>query len=303
MKHKGKKTFGLVVFIEPSQNPNKFLSIRGIDGGPRRRQKVDQQMRPGYCESLAKARHNDMLVRRGEPLGEFSVRSNYKLLQGLVATAVCPRCRGADETLDHTFRECPIIVKVWTTLNFTWVLTKASGLPGFPKKAQRSNQGYSVLHQRNRRFCRKGSYQELQDCEMGAPTRSVIKINFDATFDNHRSRSGSGIVARNAAREALVSRSILHDDIWFVFAAKALAFSWAVQTRVEMEIGAYIRNIQQNKERFWSLRFKHAQRMENQLAHILATESLKKGEQIYLEGALPSFGARKMEDEWLRELD
>ncbi|KAK5837008.1 hypothetical protein PVK06_012814 [Gossypium arboreum] len=59
--------------------------------------------------------------------------------------------------------------------------------------------------------------------------------------------------ARNAAGEVLVSRSILHDDIGFVSAAKALAFSWAVQTGVEM--------------------------------------------------ALPSFAARKMGDEWLRELD
>ncbi|MBA0879002.1 hypothetical protein Goshw_022191 [Gossypium schwendimanii] len=54
------------------------------------------------------------------------------------------------------------------------------------------------------------------------PTRSVIKINFDAAFDNHQSRLGSGIVARNAMGEVLVSRSILHDDIGFVFAAKAL---------------------------------------------------------------------------------
>ncbi|MFQ6655521.1 hypothetical protein Gotur_026040 [Gossypium turneri] len=66
------------------------------------------------------------------------------------------------------------------------------------------------------------------------PTRSVIEINFDAAFDNHLSRSGSGIVARNAMGEVLVSRSILHDDIGFVFAAKALVFSWAVQTGVEM---------------------------------------------------------------------
>ncbi|MBA0872513.1 hypothetical protein Goshw_015334 [Gossypium schwendimanii] len=66
------------------------------------------------------------------------------------------------------------------------------------------------------------------------PTRSVVKINFDAAFDNHQSRSGSGIVARNAMREVLVSRSILHNDIGFVFAAKALVFSWAVQTGVEM---------------------------------------------------------------------
>ncbi|MBA0698068.1 hypothetical protein Goari_021577, partial [Gossypium aridum] len=66
------------------------------------------------------------------------------------------------------------------------------------------------------------------------PTRSVVKINFDAAIDNHQSRSGSRIVARNAMREVLVSRSILHDDIGFVFAAKALVFSWAVQTGVEM---------------------------------------------------------------------
>ncbi|MBA0666619.1 hypothetical protein Goklo_003014, partial [Gossypium klotzschianum] len=66
------------------------------------------------------------------------------------------------------------------------------------------------------------------------PTRSVIKINFDAAFDNHQSRSGSGIVTRNTMGEVLVSRSILHDDIGFMFAAKALGFSWAAQMGVEM---------------------------------------------------------------------
>ncbi|KAH1129912.1 hypothetical protein J1N35_001290 [Gossypium stocksii] len=139
----------------------------------------------------------------------------------------------------------------------------------------------------------------------------------------------TGIVARNAQGQVIASRSVLHSNVGSAFVAEALAYSWAVKTGLELgvteaiiegdsltiikkcnnmsqdtsEIRAHIQNIQYHSSRFLSIQFKHANCEANQLAHILTIESLRNGEEFYLEGAVPGFVRRTMEDEWIREPD
>ncbi|KAG8489077.1 hypothetical protein CXB51_017094 [Gossypium anomalum] len=69
------------------------------------------------------------------------------------------------------------------------------------------------------------------------------------------------------------------------------------------EIRAHIHNIQYHSSRFLSIQFKHANREANQLTHRLTVERLRNGEEFYLEGAVPGFARRTMEDEWICEPD
>ncbi|MBA0795872.1 hypothetical protein Gohar_006703 [Gossypium harknessii] len=55
------------------------------------------------------------------------------------------------------------------------------------------------------------------------------------------------------------------------------------------KIGAYIKDIHQNKNHFHKIYFRHISRCANQTAHIIAIESLKRGEQVYLEQAVPPY--------------
>ncbi|MBA0601157.1 hypothetical protein Gorai_004343, partial [Gossypium raimondii] len=97
--------------------------------------------------------------------------------------------------------------------------------------------------------------------------------NLEIKEERVHSRSGSGIIVKNALGKVLVSRSILHVDVGTIFAAEALACSWAIQT--SLEIG-----------------------LTEALAHLLANESLRSGESFYLEDVVPSYARRTMEVEW-----
>ncbi|MBA0791112.1 hypothetical protein Gohar_015711 [Gossypium harknessii] len=113
------------------------------------------------------------------------------------------------------------------------------------------------------------------------PTGSIVKINFDGVFEKERSRLCSGIIARNAHDEVLISRAVIHPNVGLPFAAEAIACLWVVKTCIE--IG-------------WS-------EVANQLAHVLATVSLKREEPAYMYGGVPCFAVRRMEAERQCELD
>ncbi|MBA0759710.1 hypothetical protein Gotri_022551 [Gossypium trilobum] len=156
-----------------------------------------------------------------------------------------------------------------------------------------------------------------------------IKINFDGAFDKQRSRAAFVVVARNGEGRVLIARSKLHENVGSAFAAESLACLCAIQTGIEMglsetiiegdalsivkkcqnhvmdksEIAAYIRNIHLTAEHFRWIHFRHIKKEANRLAHTIATESLRREEQEYLNGMVPGFALQRMEEEWLREPD
>ncbi|MFQ6658912.1 hypothetical protein Gotur_027999 [Gossypium turneri] len=128
-------------------------------------------------------------------------------------------------------------------------------------------------------------------------------------------RSTSGMVARNDRGEVLASQATLEEATASRFAAEACACTQAVRLRIQMgarkveiegdalviikkcqsnnedksEIGAYIRDIKQLATNFQTIRFKYTQRSSNQMTHFIATECLKRGEEMNLERLKPLY--------------
>lgn len=68
-------------------------------------------------------------------------------------------------------------------------------------------------------------------------------------------------------------------------------------------IGAYIHDIQQLLVKYKKCRFEYIPPMENSLAHILATETLKNKKEFYLVGSVPESAEKKEERDRVREPD
>ncbi|KAA3481359.1 reverse transcriptase [Gossypium australe] len=161
------------------------------------------------------------------------------------------------------------------------------------------------------------------------PPYQFVKINFDGAYDMKEQFSASGIVARDSEGEVLASKSKIHTNVVSAFAAEALACREAVQLGIDMkqrrmiierdsltiikkcrndstdrsQIGSYIYDIRQMKKYFSKIRFDFIPRSVNTLAHMLAKETLKRKEEFYLVGVVPSFAETHKQNERLRELD
>lgn len=143
----------------------------------------------------------------------------------------------------------------------------------------------------------------------------AVKINFDGAYDARLFQSASGIVVRNREGDVLLSCSKIHQEVPSTFAAEAIACRKATHIGIKMKrsdiiiegdslsvikkckmerheksrIGAFIHDIKQETSRSKHLRFEHTPRSANGLAHILATETLKTQEEIYLVEGVPRF--------------
>lgn len=66
------------------------------------------------------------------------------------------------------------------------------------------------------------------------PQGTILKINFNASFDASLFKSGIGIVVRNASGSVVSSRVILQTSVASSFTAEALSFKWVVRMRLEL---------------------------------------------------------------------
>ncbi|KAA3458458.1 reverse transcriptase [Gossypium australe] len=161
------------------------------------------------------------------------------------------------------------------------------------------------------------------------PPHHTVKINFDGAFDVKENRSASGVVVRNNEGSVLASKPKLHEKVASAFAAEALACREAVQLRVDMQkkdviiegdsltvvkkcrnvsmdrslIGSYIFDIQQMQSGFKTIQFEFISRSGNNLAHMIATESLKNREGFYLDLRVPIYAEERARDDSLRKPD
>ncbi|XP_052877187.1 uncharacterized protein LOC128283833 [Gossypium arboreum] len=161
------------------------------------------------------------------------------------------------------------------------------------------------------------------------PPDQTVKINFDAAYDETSSQAALGIVVRNSEGKALISCSEIHHQIGSAFAAEALACHRVVQIGMEMKwskiiiegdslsiikkckenredkshIGAYIHDIEQIMYRSRNLTFAYIPRVANMLAHLLAKESMKKREEIYLVDSFPEYAEFQRVNDSVREPD
>ncbi|KAA3458643.1 reverse transcriptase [Gossypium australe] len=167
------------------------------------------------------------------------------------------------------------------------------------------------------------------DIKWRHPSGQEVKVNFDGAFDGRNKCSASGVVARDSSGQVLVSSTKIHRGVDSAFAAEALACRRATQIALEMEstnmiiegdslstikkcmknsldksqIGPLIHDVHQMKSRRNNLKFKFIPRSANKLAHLLATETLKRKEEMYLLNRAPWYAESQARDECIREPD
>ncbi|MBA0631923.1 hypothetical protein Godav_000749 [Gossypium davidsonii] len=157
----------------------------------------------------------------------------------------------------------------------------------------------------------------------------MIKINFDAAYDGRQNRSAVGIVAKDSEGSVLLSCSEIHHRITSVFAVEAVACRQALQTGIGMKwesiilegdslsiirkckkknpdeswVSAYINDIHQLRQKLKECSFEYVPRSVNNLAHIIAKETLRRNEGIYLVGKVPEAAEAQAACEREREPD
>ncbi|KAG8498641.1 hypothetical protein CXB51_005174 [Gossypium anomalum] len=223
---------------------------------------------------LAEDPHDDFLAWSREPSRKYSVRSAYKLLQ---VSENDPRAYALQTDYNNFYK------KIWL-LNLPSKTKITAWKISWNYLATRVNMQHRKLI--STAICPR--------CERGTKTMDHL-IPF--------------------AAEAL--------------AAEALACRKAVQIRIDMQwpeiivegdslivikkckakrqdkslIGAYIQDIQQLRSRSKNFMFEYTPRTVNGLAHILATETLKRKEVFFLVGSAPGYADNQREIDSVHEPD
>ncbi|KAA3464775.1 reverse transcriptase [Gossypium australe] len=161
------------------------------------------------------------------------------------------------------------------------------------------------------------------------PPGSRIKINFDGAFDERSKVSAFGVVVRGSRGNILISSVDIHRGVHAAFAAEAIACRGATQIALAMEeegiiiegdsltvikkcqntdqdksqISPYIYDIHSMKSRDRSLKYEFIPRSANNLAHVLAAESLRRKEGFYLFNKVPDFAEAQARSDNEREPD
>ncbi|MBA0575090.1 hypothetical protein Golob_024235, partial [Gossypium lobatum] len=237
----------------------------------------------------------------------------------LTVNTRCPRCGEVAETMNHLFRECPVTVEVWRALSLQNIMMFQSenkrvheGKVSNGKEVARFVNNYII---ELTGFEKRDSKIIKENKRWKYPQWEFIKINFDGAYNQNQNRSATVVVARDSEGKILLSCSEIHNEISSAFAAGAIACQKAVQVGVEKGwqslvfyrdsltiikkcstkgqdrsmVGAYIYDIQQKIQGLNNIRFLHTPRSTNNLAHILAIETLRRGEEIYLEMGVPEY--------------
>ncbi|KAA3475570.1 Zinc finger, CCHC-type [Gossypium australe] len=214
--------------------------------------------------------------------------------------------------MNHLFRECPVTKSVWRDLSnpiyvmfpnaeFLEWLTKMLVLLPSGKCRVYCGMLWAIWGDRNSRIHNK---------RMEAPTWQILKINFDGAFDERRKQSASGIVVRDRNGRVLLTKSELHsrlskkrEDIIIEGDSLSIIKKCNKPDLDKSVVGVYIQDICRLQAKCRKIRFEHTLRMANKLAHIIAMESLKRREEIYLIEAVPSYAEHQARHESVREPD
>ncbi|KAK5802855.1 hypothetical protein PVK06_030481 [Gossypium arboreum] len=138
-------------------------------------------------------------------------------------------------------------------------------------------------------------------------------VYFDAAFDKRTSRSASGLVVCGMEGDIMASKSVIHSNISSSFVAEAHTGLKAIQLGIEMRlhsldikrdsrtvikkcqfinqdksiIRAIIRYINSKKVFFQNIGFYFIPKTENENAHFIVKEAIRRGEGHYLLGLHP----------------
>ncbi|MBA0825138.1 hypothetical protein Goarm_021745, partial [Gossypium armourianum] len=136
-------------------------------------------------------------------------------------------CEGLVEDLVHIFRDCPITVE--TNKNQLVHERKQSTGKEIGERVVRYIKELEGIEERN--------ITRLEGNEEWNPsTNLLIKINFDASFNQTQARPGSGVVARNALGEIVASKMILHTVVASPFTVEVYAYLQALLLGLQLKL-------------------------------------------------------------------
>lgn len=198
------------------------------------------------------------------------------LKRHLASDAMCPRCGDGAESLAHLFRLCPITNEVWQLLDLQWIpnyrnIEHLHWLNWIFRTGSDSQctlvccSLWAIWTEQNKRVNEntirsgvdiakfiKRYVQELECTRDGRLTMAVskrswsppvegeVQINFDAASDLSASRSGSGLIARNASRAVLASKVVLHSNVDTILKEEVVACKEAVKMEIELGLETVI---------------------------------------------------------------
>ncbi|KAA3463879.1 reverse transcriptase [Gossypium australe] len=279
---------------------------------------------------LGKFPHDDILAWRGEPTGVLSVKSSYKLLQRydpsayaiqpdyidfykklwcidlptkvkinmwkaswnylptrvnlhhkkLISDTSCPRCGLETKTMTHLFKECPISVEMWSYLSEV-------------KLMQDSNVDFKQW------LTSSIALLSLDVCRFFCGALWAIWGDRNARVHQKRGKTGQEITmfVRNYIKE-------LDDVKHRATKAPKVVTRWKHPPFSFVKInfdGAYDVKNQSSLQVSWPEMVKGKFLTGNTLAHMLATDTLRKKEELYLEGRVPAFAEIVRRNESIRE--
>ncbi|PPR87947.1 hypothetical protein GOBAR_AA32741 [Gossypium barbadense] len=149
----------------------------------------------------------------------------------------CPKCRVSAENLWHVFVECLVSKELWNTLSFSWI--KHSESHGciewltwiFSKCTVAQCKilvcGLWVLWMDRNKNIHEGRSYIGKDAASFV-RQHLVKINFDASFDDKNYQSASAIVARDYKGEIKITKSYLYSMVASAFKREAIAYHEAV---------------------------------------------------------------------------
>ncbi|MBA0750740.1 hypothetical protein Gogos_002129 [Gossypium gossypioides] len=105
-----------------------------------------------------------------------------------------------------------------------------------------------------------------------------MKINFDAAFDGSNAKSASGVVVRNAKGEILTFKITFRESVPKEFATDALACFKGILLGAQLGFESVIVED-----------FQYVPKTANHLKHMISTESMKKGKEVYHERDVSGF--------------
>ncbi|KAA3455720.1 reverse transcriptase [Gossypium australe] len=237
----------------------------------------------------------------------------------LAPNGECPRCQNGEETMNHLFRDCPVSMGDRNSQIHEKINRSGKEMATFIRSYIKELDGV------------KGEKQitSTVKTKWRSPSGSKVKVNFDGAFSERTKQSASKVVARDSSGYVLISTAEIHHGVTSTFAAEAIACKKATQIAIEIQmrevsiegdsltvikkckkgdfdrslIGPYINDILSLKSRATDLSFKFVPRSENTVAHILATEALKRKEEFYLTDGVPCYAKSQVENESVREPD
>ncbi|KAA3463501.1 reverse transcriptase [Gossypium australe] len=246
----------------------------------------------------------------------------------------CRRCQTEPDTREHLFRNCPVAKETWEKLGMRWsVSEKTTEFTAWVIDVFENNSLlvcrtfvcalWGIWTSRNK-FIHEGENQsggqiadfttnylkEIDGSKQLLPVRSThatrwkapretcMRINFDAAFNKQNREACSRLVVRNGRAEVICSKAIVNKNIPSTFAAEALACYQAIDLGVqlglrEVEIEGDSRTVIQKIQEKTEDRSKISAEA-NMVAHLIATEGIKKGENTYLLQGVPPIAVKAM---------